>query len=195
LTVVNEHARHVDDPSTLKALSHPLRVRLLAALRELDSATATELAERLGTESGSTSYHLRVLARHGFVEETTGEGERRHHRERRWRAVHAVSSWSNTAMAATEAGREAASAMRRRQVEVLIDDVRAFDEKPPDLPPPWVEAAGIGDLLVRLTPQALDELWARFYAHLDELVVRDAEDPDARPVSIVVAGFPREDKA
>jgi hypothetical protein len=98
-------------------------------------------------------------------------------------------------MAATEAGREAASAMRRRQVEVLIDDVRAFDEKPPDLPPPWVEAAGIGDLLVRLTPQALDELWARFYAHLDELVVRDAEDPDARPVSIVVAGFPREDKA
>jgi DNA-binding transcriptional ArsR family regulator len=51
----------------LKALSHPLRVRLLATLRESGPATATELATLLDTDSASTSYHLRVLAQHGFV--------------------------------------------------------------------------------------------------------------------------------
>src|SRR5690606_14689551 len=74
--------RSVSDPAALKALAHPLRVRLLATLRETGPATATELAARLETDSGSTSYHLRVLAEHGFVEDAPGD--RRHPRERRW---------------------------------------------------------------------------------------------------------------
>jgi DNA-binding transcriptional ArsR family regulator len=188
--------RDVHDPSALKALAHPLRVRLLAALRETGPATATELAGRLGTESGSTSYHLRVLARHGFVEDApAGEGARAHHRERRWAAAHQVSSWSNTAMAATEHGREASALMRRQQLEVLVEDLQQFERALPELDHDWVEAAGIGDLLVRLTPGALGELWERFYSHLDELVARDGADPAALPVSVVVAGFPRPDKA
>jgi DNA-binding transcriptional ArsR family regulator len=188
--------RHVSDPSALKALAHPLRVRLLAALRETGPATATELAERLGTESGSTSYHLRVLARHGFVDDVAAEGgTKRHHRERRWAAVHQTSSWSNSAMADSPTGSDAAALMRRRQLEVLVEDVDHFDRGISDLPPEWVEAAGIGDLMVRLTPAALSELWDGFYAHLDELRARESRSPDAAPVSIVVAGFPRPDKA
>jgi DNA-binding transcriptional ArsR family regulator len=50
-----DHVRRVEDVSSLKALAHPLRVRLLASLREAGPATATELAKRLATESGSTS--------------------------------------------------------------------------------------------------------------------------------------------
>lgn len=179
--------RTVSDPSALKALAHPLRVRLLARLRETGAATATELAKHLGTESGSTSYHLRVLARHGFVEDAPGE--RRHPRERRWAAAHQLSWWSNIALGATAAGREASALMRRRQVEVLIQDAARFDEAVEDLEPSWVEVSGIGDRVERLTPDSLSELWDRFYAHLDELVARHADDPAARPVSVVVAGF------
>ncbi|MDM4722301.1 helix-turn-helix domain-containing protein [Micromonospora sp. WMMA1363] len=187
-----DETRRITDPSALKAVAHPLRVRLLAALREDGPATATELAHRLGTESGSTSYHLRVLARHGFVEETSGgQAARRHPRERRWQAAHRLSEWSNVAMSASPAGRDAAAMMRRRQVEVLIGDVERFDAAAADLDDVWVEAAGIGDLLVRLSPGSLTELWDAFYAHLDTLVVRDAADQAAMPVSIVVAGFPR----
>jgi DNA-binding transcriptional ArsR family regulator len=186
----NEADRSIADPSALKALAHPLRVRLLATLREAGPATATELAKRLGTESGSTSYHLRVLAKHGFVEDTSGE--RRHPRERRWAAAHQLSSWSNTALAATAAGREASALMRRRQVEVLIEDVARFDDMVEHLDPSWAEASGIGDLVVRLTPESLTELWDRFYAHLEGLAAGDEADPAARPVSVVVAGFPRE---
>jgi DNA-binding transcriptional ArsR family regulator len=183
--------RHVTDPADLKAVAHPLRVRLLALLRKHGPATATELAQRLDTESGSTSYHLRILAKHGFVAEAAVDpAGRRHPRERRWAAVHRTTGWSNTRLAATDAGREAAAMMRRRQVEVLIGDVERFEAEQDRLTPDWVEAAGIGDLRVRLTHDAVTELWSRFYAHLDELRVRDHDDPAAADVSIVVAGFP-----
>jgi DNA-binding transcriptional ArsR family regulator len=183
--------RLVGDPAALKALSHPLRVRLLAELREIGPSTATDLARRLDTDSGSTSYHLRVLGRHGFVEEAPADGSRRHPRERRWVAAHGTTSWDNRALAESAAGREASSLMRRQQVEVLARDVDEFDRSLRDLDPAWVEVSGIGDLVVRLTPEAVTELWESFYAHLDELVARTGESPEARRVSVVVAGFPR----
>jgi len=188
----SQQDRHVTDPADLKAVAHPLRVRMLAELRRHGPATATELARRLATETGSTSYHLRILAKHGFVAEAAAGPEgRRHPRERRWEAVHRTTGWSNTQLAATDAGREAVAMMRRRQVEVLIGDVERFEAEQEQLEPAWVEAAGIGDLQVRLTRAGLTELWDRFYAHLDELRARDAEDPAAAVVSVVVAGFPR----
>ncbi len=190
----DDEVRHVDSPGALKALAHPLRVRLLAALREAEAATATatDLARALETDTGSTSYHLRVLARHGFVEEVPRvQGSGGHPRERRWRAVHRVSTWDNVDLSATAEGREAGDLMRRRQAEVLVRDVLAFEDQQAVLEKRWIASAGIGDLVVRLTPDSVDELWERFYADLDRLVARDASSPDARAVSIVVAGFPR----
>ncbi|RFU82375.1 ArsR family transcriptional regulator [Streptomyces triticagri] len=73
------------DARSLRGLAHPLRMRLLAVLRDDGPATASRLAARLGESSGSTSYHLRQLARHRFVVEEPGRGKGR---ERWWRAVH-----------------------------------------------------------------------------------------------------------
>jgi len=190
----DDEVRHVDSPAALKALAHPLRVRLLAALREAEggTATATDLARTLETDTGSTSYHLRVLARYGFVEEAPRvEGTGRHPRERRWRAVHRVNTWDNVDLAATAEGRAAGDLMRRQQAEILVRDVLDFERQQATLEDAWVAASGIGDLVVRLTPDSLDALWEQFYAHLDELVAHDADDADARSVSVVVAGFPR----
>ena len=55
------------DPTALKALSHPVRLRMLGLLRADGPATASSLALRLGLNSGATSYHLRQLHQHGFV--------------------------------------------------------------------------------------------------------------------------------
>ena len=66
------------DREALRTLAHPLRSRLLAELRVHGSATATELAAALATNTGATSYHLRRLAEVGLVEDTgTGSGRRR----------------------------------------------------------------------------------------------------------------------
>ncbi|HZB35626.1 MAG TPA: helix-turn-helix domain-containing protein, partial [Gaiellaceae bacterium] len=60
--------KQVEDLETLRAFVHPLRNRLLGALRIDGPATASELARRFDESSGATSYHLRQLARYGFVE-------------------------------------------------------------------------------------------------------------------------------
>jgi DNA-binding transcriptional ArsR family regulator len=70
------------DATNLRALAHPLRVQIYDLLWDRGSATATHLAEQLGESSGTTSYHLRVLAEHGFIEDDPDRGNRR---DRWWR--------------------------------------------------------------------------------------------------------------
>jgi len=74
----------VGDAKRWKALSHPLRQEILRHLAEHGPATSTTLAEALGESTGSTSYHLRVLADAGVIEEVPG---RANGRERWWRSV------------------------------------------------------------------------------------------------------------
>ena len=81
-------------PHQLKALTHPVRLRMLGMLRLEGPATATTLAVRLGLNTGATSYHLRQLAQHGFVEEATDLGNAR---DRWWKAAHRSTTTANTA--------------------------------------------------------------------------------------------------
>jgi len=72
------------DMTSLRALAHPLRVRMLDVLSTYGPQTASGLAERLGESSGSTSYHLRQLAQHDFIREVADRGNAR---ERWWERV------------------------------------------------------------------------------------------------------------
>jgi DNA-binding transcriptional ArsR family regulator len=56
----------LDDPRYIKALSHPLRVRILAILEER-TASPNQLAEALGASLGVTAYHVRTLERLGLI--------------------------------------------------------------------------------------------------------------------------------
>lgn len=75
--------REISDVDELRTLAHPLRQRILRYLGQHGPATASILGKALGETSGATSYHLRMLAKHGFVEEVP---ERAHGRERWWRS-------------------------------------------------------------------------------------------------------------
>lgn len=77
--------REITDAAMLRALRHPLRQRLLRLLHHRGRATATTLARELGENTGATSYHLRRLAAHGFVEDDAEQGPGR---ERWWRVGH-----------------------------------------------------------------------------------------------------------
>jgi DNA-binding transcriptional ArsR family regulator len=65
----------ISDPQLAKALAHPLRVRILAALEE-STASPSELASRLGEPVGTVAYHVRVLAGRGLVR-LVGTSQRR----------------------------------------------------------------------------------------------------------------------
>ncbi|WP_405817432.1 helix-turn-helix domain-containing protein [Streptomyces sp. NBC_00838] len=190
--MVSEEQKRVLDPeqdaAALKALTHPLRIRLLGMLRQDGPATASELAVRTGESSASTSYHLRVLAKYAFV----AEAEHRDGRERRWQAVHFVTSWSNKAMEAAPGGRAWGSLARRAQIEHLEVSLARHEADIADgrLGQEWVEPSGIGDLMPRLTPESLTELWDVLDRKLDELTARDAQDPRAAQVVFLTAGLP-----
>ena len=85
--------RKVTSAQELRALAHPLRLRLLEELvvsdPATDTATASELAERVGESPANCSWHLRQLAKFGYIEEAPGGTGR----ERRWRAVIEMHDW------------------------------------------------------------------------------------------------------
>src|ERR1700744_2293580 len=68
--------RRITDARTLRALAHPIRIALLELLLLQGPQTATEAAEQIGETPTTCSFHLRQLARYGFVEEAGG-GRRR----------------------------------------------------------------------------------------------------------------------
>lgn len=189
--VSDEYKRVLDpeqDAAALKALTHPLRIRLLGLLRKDGPATASELAARTGQTSASTSYHLRVLAQYAFV----AEAEHRDRRERRWRAVHLVTSWSNKAMDAAPESRAFVSFARRRQIEHLEASLvqHEADIAAGRLGQEWLEPSDISDLLLRLTPESLTELRQVLDRKVEELTTRDAGDPRVAQVVFLIAGLP-----
>lgn len=178
-------SQHVADVATLRAVAHPLRVRLLGALRVDGPATATELGRRFGESSGSTSYHLRQLARFGFVEE---DPDQPNARDRRWRAVHEFTTWRDSDFAVDRAGQAAIRFLRDRQRASLERVAVNFAAE--DWDKAWQDAAGMSDLVTRLTPASLTALDNRVVALAREYEARDAHAPDAERVAIWLAGYP-----
>ncbi len=74
----------IDRPDQLKALGHPLRLRVLEVLGESEEElTNRELAQRLGVDPGHLHFHVRMLHRAGLIElSEAGRG-----REKPYRAV------------------------------------------------------------------------------------------------------------
>ncbi|GAA2041309.1 helix-turn-helix domain-containing protein [Streptomyces carpaticus] len=151
------------DAKGLRALAHPVRVRLLGLLRRNGPATATLLATRLGLTSGATSYHLRQLAAAGFVEEDT---ERGNARERWWRSVHRLTSFGDRTLREREP--EATLAFLQSVALAHAEATRRTLDELVTMPREWRETLGLGDRLLRLTPQEA----TRLRNELDEVVAR-----------------------
>jgi DNA-binding transcriptional ArsR family regulator len=184
---VDEPLKHVDlDARQIRTLAHPLRSRLVGELRLNGPATATKLAERFGTNTGATSYHLRQLAEVGLVEDDTGAGRGR---ERVWRAAHDVTTWERDRFAddpnATAAADWLTSAYARHIAERIEDWNRGVADESPE----WRAAAQFSDYIMRLTAPELTEMTKE----LDELIERwRHREPaaDARPVLLYLYPIP-----
>jgi len=101
------------DASLLQALSHPMRTQIFELLQRYGPSTATGLAERLGVNSGATSYHLRQLAEAGLVIEDTDRGNAR---DRWWKAAYRGTRIEDTELIRAEPELTAAAADQSRRV-------------------------------------------------------------------------------
>jgi DNA-binding transcriptional ArsR family regulator len=72
----------VDRPEQLKALGHPLRLKVLQVLGSTDEPlTNRELAARLEVDPGHLHFHVRMLHRAGLIElAATGNGREKPYR-------------------------------------------------------------------------------------------------------------------
>jgi len=142
-------SRHVELNSTqLRCLAHPVRSRLLAALRLQGPGTSAGLAQRLRTNTGVTSYHLRELADVGLIEEDEGLGTGR---ERFWKSKHDVTRWTETDFDDHPDDRAAAEWLTGHHIRLVNRWREDWLESRMDWPVEWREAASLGDMRVRLS--------------------------------------------
>lgn len=179
---------HVElDSRAMRVLAHPLRSRLLGALRLHGPANATALAERLGTNTGATSYHLRKLAEVDLVTET-GEG---HGKQRFWAAAQDSHGWRNTKYEGDPDTRAAAAWLRRQQFRYLAERAEEWERERDRWPEAWQEAATTSDAILELSADQLGELMAELYA----VLLRYREAPPgagSRQVAVNLVALPAE---
>jgi DNA-binding transcriptional ArsR family regulator len=180
------------DARALKVLAHPLRSRLLSALRRGGPATATALATALGTNSGATSYHLRKLEAVGLVTDTgDGEGKRR-----LWRASTDSHQFEPSDFAGDEDAETALNWLVRDYTRHFAEQFERWLDVESTWPPEWRDAAGMSDSFIIATPEQVEEL----KAEVDELLARYRRvgqgNPRARRLAVYSVLYPLDlDKA
>jgi DNA-binding transcriptional ArsR family regulator len=168
----------------LRVLAHPLRARLLSALRLDGPATATRLAAALGTNTGATSYHLRQLAAVGLVveEEQAGAG-----RQRWWRAAQASHGWLDGG--ADPDDRAAADWLSGHYLRQFTERAQRWLAERHLWPAAWREARFSSDYLLELTPEQLKQL----EQELEQVILRyhrEAAPEGSERVMLQIYGFP-----
>jgi DNA-binding transcriptional ArsR family regulator len=162
-------------PRRLRGLVHPIRLRLLTLLQEEGPATASQLGRRIGQSSGVTSYHLRILADRGFIDDDTDRGNGR---DRWWRSRYRTTAFTLRSPddPLDAEGVEVAEQYVRMVVDNhyarmvgYVDSFMARREQLASLP--W----GFGDTQIRLT---LDEARA-LSADANRLLERYRREPSA----------------
>lgn len=189
--MVDKPFRRIDARS-LRGLAHPMRMQILELLGLDGPATGTGLAERLGENTGTVSWHLRRLAEHGFIEEEIGRGTKR---ERWWRRADVTHELTTADFRDDSDNRGAFAVYLHELVQQYFNRVMTYVNQEWD--DTWRSAGTVADWTeLRLTP---DELTA-LNAELTAVIARhtpasDTEPaPDALPVVVQLQSFPRDQR-
>ncbi|MFI9149055.1 ArsR/SmtB family transcription factor [Streptomyces sp. NPDC053367] len=159
-----ERDRRITDLGTLKALAHPLRLRLYRGLTIARAATASQLAEQVDEAVSLVSYHLRKLAEHGLIEEA--EGRSADGRERWWQpASDGISIRDEDFRDAPEKA-AVHTAASRLFFEQRADMFRRWMDERAHWGDAWNAAANSSESTLRLTADELTELSTEMLALL-----------------------------
>jgi DNA-binding transcriptional ArsR family regulator len=180
--------RDLRDPQALRAFAHPMRLRLIEELVLVGPATATQLAERVGESPANCSWHLRQLARYGFVEEAGGGTGR----ERPWKFVMQGHRWGrgDESPELARAGDAASEMLFDREYEVM----RAWQAARRAEPPEWRDAGFVNQFIGWLTADEMgavdEEIRQVLLRYADRLDDPSRRPPGARVIRFVAWGVP-----
>jgi DNA-binding transcriptional ArsR family regulator len=176
------------DPRQMRALAHPLRLRLLGMLRADGPATATMLGGEVGESAALVSYHLRTLARHGFIDQA--DDLARDRRERRWRASHRGMTWEPARFLDTPDRAAAAGALLEQIAGRYAEALRQWVVESSELPDEWIEASDMSDWRLELTPEQVLRMREELVAVIERYEALPPEE-GAEPIRTLIQLLPQ----
>jgi len=158
----------IDRPEQIKALGHPLRLRVLELLGETgEELSNRELASRLEVDPGHLHFHVRMLVRAGLIRPVEGTGRAR---EKPYRAI-------------AKAIRVAPELLGTGSTDIhaaMLEEVqRGWEKFGPE------GRFRSAQLTARITPQHVRQLWQELVEKADEL-----EDPDVDALLVTLVSHP-----
>ena len=181
------------DPKAIRALAHPLRWALLEALVQAGSLTATQASEMLGESPANCAFHLRTLAKYGFVEEAGGGRGR----ERPWRRTYNSYSWRT--IQDDPQATQAAEALDQVWLDRSLARARRSLTSMSSWPKGLSEALGGSTSALYLTPDEANEVYVEIQQTFSRLTGPDRyperRDPkmrpaDSLPFEFILLGYP-----
>jgi predicted ArsR family transcriptional regulator len=168
----------------MRALAHPVRMALMEELTVADELTATQAASLVGESPANCSFHLRQLAKYGFVEESNNG----HGRNRPWRLINHSLELNREQVEGEPAAEVALTSLTRMFQERAVDRLRQWWRTEAAFPRRWRRAAQSKQTVWWVTPEELEELGAELLALLHRYHER-IEDPTQRPAGAAPVEF------
>lgn len=164
----------ISDPTRIRAVAHPLRITLLDVLADEGAATATRCAELTGTTVANCSFHLRTLAKHGYIERVDQAG-----REKPWQLVQRGRTFipDFEDPASVRAAQELGAVQVAHESERVQEWIRRAQSEDPH----WIRASITTSSSFWVTAEELDEI-SRELVQLSERFSHRHTDPAARPL-------------
>lgn len=178
----------ITDPLRMRAMAHPLRIKLLETLHREGPLTATRAAELLNDSPGNMSWHLQTLAKYGFVEEAPGGRGR----SRPWQRATDILNFDTSTGGPEQAA--AGDALENTFLERNVELLRNWWSQRRSYSAKWRKGAFSHDRLTYLTSEELHQLGEDMRAVADVYRERDrnrdVRPAGAQPVHIVSWGHP-----
>ena len=182
--------RRLTDARAMRALAHPVRIALLEALAHAGTLTATQASELVGESPANCAFHLRTLAKYGYVVEAGGGKGR----ERPWRRAHTELHISTeqedpgAALAAHELG--------QFWLETTLERARSMLSGRRVWPEEWRHTGLLGEseYIAYLTPDEAREFGAeveRLYRRFEDRLDHPERRPEgAMPIEMLLFNYP-----
>ena len=180
--------RDVNDPKTLRALTHPVRLALLEALALEGPLTATAAGELIGESPTTCSFHFRQLAKYGFVEEAeSGPG-----RLRPWKIVNVGMRFSDVTEDAETS--IAAKSLERMVFERAMSRLASYINTKSSFPKVWQEVSQNVETILWVTPAELEavtqEVLTIFNRFLERISDSSLRSEGSLPVEALMFTYP-----
>ncbi|QDP95441.1 helix-turn-helix transcriptional regulator [Microlunatus elymi] len=177
-------AEPITDARTIRALAHPLRLRILDVLGEHGPLTATQVSDHVSESPQSCSFHLRTLAKYGYVEDAGGgQG-----RNRPWKV-----SDRTTYFRPVDADPETVEAIESAQAVIdasYQEHVRGWRRRARQAPRVWQENTFEMAFDTWLTPAEVAQVSAKISAAIRSVVEGRTSKLGQGRVLLHASGFP-----